>query len=591
MCFQCRSNFASDTITECQGDTMLPPPTPPFESRVMLNGADQSFHPPRRPVALYPLATQREFWAFVFRFCVIAAAVFLVLYFFVKFTGKADGAVAGPSGSSLSCDFNGDGFVTGEDFDAYVAAFRAGDASSDFNGDGFVTGEDFDAFTLAFGAVDGWTLYPLAEGAVEFRCFNDAQVKDAWTKIDRSRGDRILLAAGQTFSSLGKLPFAGSPDRPMLIGRFGDGPNPVVQCRGTQPGLECSGGGGSPPSFYLQVVGLTFQTDRGDKDAASGIFFGRGGSLSIEGCSVVGFSDNLNVQGPASAPARFRLHRSYIGYAYSRDGSHSQGIYLQDLASAEITENVFDHNGWKDAADRTIFNHNTYLSRGVRRVVLRGNLSVDASATGLASNYESVIDRNLVVNCPVGIFFRPGSSVTDNVIVGSGDIAPDIQRGMGLQLLSVHPDDSGGFDGPIGPARIEGNIVASKGPAVAGREAAIIVNSNSDGLACPVFISNNIVFDWPNWPGILGGVNVDPSVPSKGNADPIAVDGHQFAPNGSPLSSWPAAGRTLDGYAKSIGLKGQAEFLARAAENRIGAWDEKLTGLAARAWIAEGYGR
>ncbi|GEM_PF-1554809 len=49
-------------------------------------------------------------------------------------------------------DFNGDGFVTGEDFDAYTAAFEAGLIIADFNCDGFVTGEDFDAFVVAFEA-------------------------------------------------------------------------------------------------------------------------------------------------------------------------------------------------------------------------------------------------------------------------------------------------------------------------------------------------------------------------------------------------------------------------------------------------------
>lgn len=49
-------------------------------------------------------------------------------------------------------DFNGDGFVTGEDFDAFQLAFQAGDFSADFNGDGFVTGEDFDEYVIAFEA-------------------------------------------------------------------------------------------------------------------------------------------------------------------------------------------------------------------------------------------------------------------------------------------------------------------------------------------------------------------------------------------------------------------------------------------------------
>jgi len=51
-----------------------------------------------------------------------------------------------------TADFDGDTFVTGEDFDAFVAAFEGGDGTSDFNGDGFVTGEDFDAYVATFEA-------------------------------------------------------------------------------------------------------------------------------------------------------------------------------------------------------------------------------------------------------------------------------------------------------------------------------------------------------------------------------------------------------------------------------------------------------
>ncbi len=51
---------------------------------------------------------------------------------------------------SCASDFDGDGFPTGDDFDAYVTAFEAGDISSDFDGDGFVTGDDFDKFVVAF---------------------------------------------------------------------------------------------------------------------------------------------------------------------------------------------------------------------------------------------------------------------------------------------------------------------------------------------------------------------------------------------------------------------------------------------------------
>ena len=49
-------------------------------------------------------------------------------------------------------DFDGDGFVTGADFDAFVAAFESGAGTADFDGDGFITGVDFDAFVFAFEA-------------------------------------------------------------------------------------------------------------------------------------------------------------------------------------------------------------------------------------------------------------------------------------------------------------------------------------------------------------------------------------------------------------------------------------------------------
>jgi hypothetical protein len=49
-------------------------------------------------------------------------------------------------------DFNNDGFLTFEDFDAFVGAFESGFSSADFNKDGFLTFEDFDSFVASFEA-------------------------------------------------------------------------------------------------------------------------------------------------------------------------------------------------------------------------------------------------------------------------------------------------------------------------------------------------------------------------------------------------------------------------------------------------------
>jgi hypothetical protein len=47
-------------------------------------------------------------------------------------------------------DVNHDGFVNGDDYDAFAEAFDAATAWADFNGDGFVNGDDYDAFAASF---------------------------------------------------------------------------------------------------------------------------------------------------------------------------------------------------------------------------------------------------------------------------------------------------------------------------------------------------------------------------------------------------------------------------------------------------------
>ncbi|MFO0834241.1 MAG: hypothetical protein U0638_04665 [Phycisphaerales bacterium] len=55
-------------------------------------------------------------------------------------------------GQPCTSDFNGDGFVNGDDYDLFVDVFDAGGQSSDLNLDGFVNGDDYDVFASHFEA-------------------------------------------------------------------------------------------------------------------------------------------------------------------------------------------------------------------------------------------------------------------------------------------------------------------------------------------------------------------------------------------------------------------------------------------------------
>lgn len=49
-------------------------------------------------------------------------------------------------------DFNQDGFVNGDDYDAFASAFEAADLAADLTRDGFVNGDDYDSFAEHFEA-------------------------------------------------------------------------------------------------------------------------------------------------------------------------------------------------------------------------------------------------------------------------------------------------------------------------------------------------------------------------------------------------------------------------------------------------------
>ncbi len=47
-------------------------------------------------------------------------------------------------------DYDSDGFITGDDFSAFVTDFEGGNLRADMDGDGFLTGDDFSVFVTAF---------------------------------------------------------------------------------------------------------------------------------------------------------------------------------------------------------------------------------------------------------------------------------------------------------------------------------------------------------------------------------------------------------------------------------------------------------
>lgn len=72
--------------------------------------------------------------------------------FLARFNEGSEGVFRAhlPVPPTCDADVNFDGFVNGDDYDAFAADFESGTSDADVNFDGFVNGDDYDTFALAF---------------------------------------------------------------------------------------------------------------------------------------------------------------------------------------------------------------------------------------------------------------------------------------------------------------------------------------------------------------------------------------------------------------------------------------------------------
>ena len=280
------------------------------------------------------------------------------------------------------------------------------------------------------------------------------------------RGDQLLLRRGDTW--YGGLPgwrkSGASADRPMVVGAYGSGDRPAVLTSGSSAGFF-AGLSSAPRIDHLVIQGVRFAATA--RDPASPDFrpdavdnggygiqwFAGGTDLLIEDCEVSHFSNNVAIQAGTGSLADVRLRRNVIVDAYSGTGAHSQGLFAYGVRGLLLEQNVFDHNGWSEAAPggvgrATVYNHNAYLTSGTSGVVVKGNLFANAASHGLQARSGGDVLDNLFAANPLHLSYglvrgdgepTPGGVrgiVNGNVFLGTRDIAGQA-RGVGIEIANV----------------------------------------------------------------------------------------------------------------------------------------------------------
>src|SRR5687768_8358796 len=189
-----------------------------------------------------------------------------------------------------------------------------------------------------------------------------------------SAGDRLLLKPGDTFrESFGSWTKSGrSPQQPLLISAYGDGPRPrVVSATSALSVLSTDVHDLALVGLHLTAAGRDptspdFNPASPDAPAGHGVRLVRPvANLLIEDCRIDHFVTNITLtagDAPGAKVSNVTIRRCLIVDAWSASGAFSgQGLYASGCDGLLIEDNVFDHNGWKERipqATANIFRHN-----------------------------------------------------------------------------------------------------------------------------------------------------------------------------------------------------------------------------------------
>ncbi len=456
--------------------------------------------------------------------------------------------------------------------------------------------------------------------------------------------DHLYLKRGDSWDEeFGSWHKSGrSPTERMVIKDYGDESLPLPVLRtGTLGAFTRSGGSASPfelSSLAIQNIHMWAHQRTAANGGEGLVWLKRGRDLLIEGCRFEGYSFNMVFQDVDGTHNNIVLRRNAIIDAYFTS-FHSQGIFAAGVNNLTIEENVIDHNGWKaGVAPATIFNHNIYVTPTCSNVRLLKNIISDASSHGAQLRGGGVANDNLFLKNPIALLLGTGGAqgggedpvvplygeAQRNVIMYSRDLDANNGRGWALSTLWL----SSGL--------ITDNIIAHGN---AGSDPQGISIDDAQGRGnFNLSITGNIIYDWRCGVNLSGGptrlnnitfsnntvhlfgtgdqallkapVRLSPGqVISRNNRYFHLASANNWAEiefartnvgawntmigdqgSTSTERSFNDPGRSVETYMQSLGLEPTyAAFIARARNNRKGAWDTRFTAEAANAYIRAGF--
>ena len=450
---------------------------------------------------------------------------------------------------------------------------------------------------------DGWTdIQPSSDSRIVYvssSTGNDANdgltpqtakrsIQAGYNELRHGMPDHLLLKSGDSFDGgdqqiLWVLKSGRSASEPLHIGSYGDGPRPVLN----QVRVYIKNG-----QSNIAITNLDFYANRRDPGSpdynpslwidAAIVGLGNSQNVLIEGNRIRYYGGGIQFQDnelSGKHAKNLSVRRNVIAYNYG--GTHAQGLWMKDIDGLTVEENIFNHNGWLEGQNRSIFAHNTYLFE-VNDLTFRGNVVANASSKGLnlpsdqvdgvtnvviednlfvGNNLDLTLGRSGVGPLASGEFSHRNVQIQDNVFTHQSNW----QTPQSLEFVNLKD------------ATITRNLWLDNSNQVDTRSA---VNSLPEPTwqQQNVEIDDNTLYRW------------DDETPFKGLYDlPATVSLHDNEVN-QAAAAYADPTRDLPGYAASLGGAASIEsFLQGGARLSRADWNEQFTAHAANEYLRQGF--
>lgn len=276
-------------------------------------------------------------------------------------------------------------------------------------------------------------------------------IRRAQALLRNEAGDRMLLRCGDTFEEiLGNWNKSGSsPETPLVIGSYGEGPRPTIRAQQTVLNLY----GNAALLHDVLISGIRFVAVGRNPDAPDFNPAGPAGlavrivrpvhRLTIQDCRFEFFQGNLALTGDVRLGRlnEITLRRCLVLNSWTTGGATTgQGLYADKVDGLTIEDCVFDHNGWNErvpGAVPNIYRHNIYISHDTSDVRVRGNVLAHAGSHGVQMRSGGVCENNLFIDNAIHCVLAGEKGLfRHNVVVGGRDIDEKNPRGFGLTLAA-----------------------------------------------------------------------------------------------------------------------------------------------------------